>query len=354
MLRHENARILKTLRLAFPFLAALLACTNPGEPPAEGNPDFALYLPPDTTTKIMDWFGMDLDSIEISETPWLSEDDLHLYDYSSHMMYLKGSREDFFDYAPIDPARIGPPFRTSLWCDRPFMVIASGVRAYAGRINCSYWTGAGVVLPEIGEYPLRPRNVMSIDWSWLFASEWNQRPDEQVRLALIDAGIYHAGLSVELQSATVLDSDELSNLEYTFTLTNNGVDALYVPDPLLMGDSLYHFHTNGLVFRNQETGEYYRRVMTGIGGDFLAWSRDWYVLLPSGATLTRTTTVSRMQVLPEGDYWCLITYSAPETVPASEVIGADGRYWMGGMFSEVVGVSVGSDAGIAMSLNKVE
>jgi hypothetical protein len=201
---------------------------------------------------------------------------------------------------------------------------------------------------------LRPRNMMSIDWDWLFTSEWNQRPDEQVRLALIDAGIYRAGLSVELQSATVLDSDELSNLEYTFTLTNNDVDALYVPDPLLMGDTLYHYYTNGLVFRNQETGEYYRRVMTGTSGDFLAWSRDWYVLLPSGATLTRTTTVSRMQVLPEGDYWCLITYRTPDTVPASEVIGADGRYWMGEMFSEAVEVSVGSDAGIAMSLNEVE
>ena len=225
------------------------------------------------------------------------------------------------------------------------MVVALGVRAYAGMISCSYWSGAGVVVPEIDEHPLRPPNVLSIDWGWLFASEWNQRPDEQVRSALIDAGIYRAGLSVELQSLTVLDSDELSNLEYTFTLTNNGVDALYVPDPLLMGDSLYHHHTNGLVFHNQQTGEYYQRVMTGIdGGDFLAWSRDWYVRMPSGATLTRTTTVDRMPVLPEGDYWCLITYAAPQTVPASETIGADGRYWMGNMFSEVVGARIGSES----------
>lgn len=165
-----------------------------------------------------------------------------------------------------------------------------------------------------------------------------------MRTALIDAGVYHAGLSIELDAidaVNVLDGGGYSSVEYTFTVTNNDVDALYVMDPEILGDSVYHQWTNGVAFYGLNTGSYHQRVHVGAGAEIPGWSPDWYTRVPSGGSMTRRTVVQNIELLIPGDYLAVITYTAPATVPANLIRQEDGRYWLGHGFSEVVGVIIG-------------
>jgi hypothetical protein len=323
------------------FLLFNAACSSPEEPVPGDDPHFAIYLPADSTTKIMDWFGEDLDSIAISNEPWLTDEDLLLYDFSSHAMYLKGVRSDFLGYSSTDPGMFA-----ASWCDRPFLVVAGGVRAYPGQVSCMVMSPT-VVVPEITDLasPLYPTNVMFIEWSWLFHDDVDLRQNELVRSALIDAGIYHAGLSIELVSLTLQGSEEVSTVEYTFTLSNNDVDALYVPDPAQMGDSLYHYYTNGLACYNQGSGSYHQRTHSSLDVTFGwdRWDADWYVRVPSGGSIIRTTVVDGISRLIPGRYSCVITHGVPKKVPEAELITEQGRYWLGHRFSEALSVTIGDD-----------
>lgn len=86
-------------------MLAATACSDSAGPPEESTPHFAIHLPAEPQTKIADWFGNDLDSLELSVAPWLTDDDLEMYDFSGHVMYLKEMRANFLDYSTTSRGR---------------------------------------------------------------------------------------------------------------------------------------------------------------------------------------------------------------------------------------------------------
>jgi len=347
-------RLLERTCVLWPMATLLLlvfsGCGDLGGPGNGEDPAFAIYLAADTSTKIWDLPAEDLTTLDLSDTPLLTSSDLRLYDFSAHVMYLRDHRSDILPYSSGRES-----FFLDSWCHRPFLIMAHDVPLYAGQFSCSVSSLIGAMVPEFSDLSgcMYPINTLHIDWDWHTPDLEDPRRNEYVRAALMDAGVFRAGISVRLDSLSSSNDDDLSIVEYTFTLTNNDIDDLFVPDPELMGDALYHYFTNGLVIHNLETGESLGRVnrSADFGLGITRWRESWYTRVPSGTSITRTTVVDAIEQLTPGEYLATMIYQAPATVPAFRVFRNGGRVWLGDVLSEPVGLSIGGGGEVTLGVN---
>jgi hypothetical protein len=109
-----------TFLIAISLLLVCLPGCDTTEPKDES--DFALYFLANDTLTTYEAMQHVIAELDLQSEPWLSEEDIESYDFSSHCIYLKTDKRDFFDYYDegiFDPVLI----------DRPFVVVAGMMRA---------------------------------------------------------------------------------------------------------------------------------------------------------------------------------------------------------------------------------
>jgi len=213
---------------------------------------FSIYFFEDATIKIEQAFLINLSTVKLMDEPWLSGDDIDYYDFSSHCIYLKDDKSGFFQNLEDGsfPAELK---------DKPFIVASDGLRRYLGSFHSGI-TSTEWQVPYIEDIYLDdyPEDVIPITWIWLFWQGPDNRYDRVIKNALIRENKYHAGLSISLDSLTLIENSDTTTISYSFTITNNDENNLYTIDPDLMGSELFHHYNKGAVLFNITNNVVYR------------------------------------------------------------------------------------------------
>jgi hypothetical protein len=180
--------------------------------------------------------------------------------------------------------------------------------------------------------------VLHIGWPYPFASD--KRNNEQVKQALIQVGLYHAGIDIEIDTTnalTIIDNGDTATIEYTFTLVNNDKDDLYVFDPDIAGSDVYHYFSNGPVFYSVSEDKLYISRFKKARNPDTDWSPEWYTKLQNGQSLQRTATLKGYPHFPTGTYFFRVRYGGPDRIDRGVRNTPNGRYWIpGNKYSNVL------------------
>ncbi len=304
-----------------------------------GRSDFAIYFLADENLKMKDVYNKDMSELKLAPRPWLDADDIRFYDWSSHCIYLKKDKYSFIPGYQKGEQSLFP----DEWANRPLVAVADGHKCYPAYFNSlllsDYHFPAIVDLAYNSAYPA---DILYIQWDWLYKD--NPQDHETAKSALSRLGLFHGGISVtfdttDVNTIRVLNNSDISTISYKFTLTNNDIDDLYVPDPDKMGSGLFHHFTNGVVFKNIATYKTYmasQRTVDPIPSpDY--WSPDWYTKMPSGTSLQRTVILKGYPHFSEGEYMFQFRYGGQIRGMEKEVREAtDGRYWLGPTRSNIL------------------
>jgi hypothetical protein len=338
----KQMKIRKVLLIFILILVALLLdCSKIIEEPFSSKFEFAIYFLQDSTIKIRDIVTDELvkqdskalNNIVLQKKPWLTNNDIEMYDFSSHILYLKSNKYNFLP----EPIKLDVP---SLWYYRPFMVVTNGVRRYVGSFRG--FVDEGKILPfpviDCSNNYLYPEDLLIISWQIFDHEDIDSRNDESIKATLSKNNILHEGLELKLKNLRFLSNSDTATIEYTFTLRNNDVDNLYILDPDKIGSDLFHYYNIGPQFIRD--GEPYVRVSSlhkpysEIPSN--AWNNNWYVKINSNDSITRTVSLSGYPHFPTGYYTCEITYQSIKKISKEQRILSDGRYWIGPIKSKTV------------------
>lgn len=336
----RNSRVI----IVIAILLTAVCCSKDDTPPVETKHDFAIYFLKNPNLKIKDILtkaladqdSTALSKIEIQSLPWMTNDDIDFYDFSSHLVYLKQDIYHFF------PPLVDMAYPISWW-NKPFVVVANGQKRYVGAFISSlspdHWP-----LPEINDgfnFFLYPSDLLLIQWVWFPASDLNDsRHDPVVKQSLIKANILHEGIKVKLNKVIFAVNSDTSTVEYTYTIKNNDLLNLYVLDPEKMGSALFHFYNNGpSLLKSDETSTRESSLMkVEIPQPHDYWNPEWFTKINSGDSISRTVSLKGYTFFPPGIYYCEWFYMGIKQIPKNQRILSDGRYWIGQTVSDVIAI----------------
>jgi hypothetical protein len=154
------------------------------------------------------------------------------------------------------------------------------------------------------------------------------RPDERVIEVLQEYDQLHPGLSCTLSDILILSNGKVS---FDITVSNEDSFNYYILSPEKMGNGLYHYFTNGLIFYKKETGwlQHQEEVFTPDPWD--AWGTEWLEVLESNSTRTFTITYEAFDDIPAGTYEVFFHFPGLRNVDQFELHRINGRIWLGGI-----------------------
>ncbi len=277
--------------------------------------DFAIYLVANANP--------DLSKLELESKPWLSLADIDHYDPSSHYFYLKNRPT-----LDINPAQYFPA--------KPFVVVANGERCYLGY----FFSAFSSTLPQ-GPYitypSFLPDDVIAVKGATDVLN------DPRIISALTQAGKINTGLRITLYNAKVISRADVVTMSYSFNITNESGNPLYVPDPDKMGSDLFHYYTNGLSLTNVNNPResfWASLRKPSVKPDLNAYDTNWYTRLDSHQTMSRTVLLSGFPTFGKGVYNAYFSFSGPHNIPNSDRIRADGSIWIGDVNSNTIDVII--------------
>jgi hypothetical protein len=185
---------------------------------------------------------------------------------------------------------------------------------------------------DVGYYP---EDVMHV--SRFRGSEADIREDTRVKDALTSLGLYHAGISVELEQVRRLEDGDTSTVECTFRATNIDKDNLCVIDPNKMGAGLFHHFTNGVVSRGNN--RLYQSEYKKSAAPATRWDPKWFVDIPSGSFIERTVILKGYPRITPGKYRCNFAFSSPKVSREDRNLSG-GRIWLGEVDSDWIDVEL--------------
>ena len=305
--------------------------TNPVSPIYDS--DFAIYFLKDSSLRTGEVNQRPLAELELAVAPWLDLKDILFYDFSTHCIYLKNDKATLFEnYASghFEP----------LLTDKPFVVVAGGSRCYLGSLHSGALSTRppGPYIDELDVWYF-PKDVLHISQYRLSSEE--VRSDARIRDTLIRSGLFHEGLSLELNAVTVVINADTSTVQYRFTLKNNDRDPLYVIDSDRTGSELFHYYTNGVVFSRENYPSIWSEYKTVTAPNpYDSWQPSWFTRLESNQSMQRTVTLRGYPRIPQDQYACRLTYSGPRRIDRAQRNLVDSRYWIGDIESNTFVVVV--------------
>ncbi|MBN1972873.1 MAG: M48 family metalloprotease [Sedimentisphaerales bacterium] len=264
----------------------------------------------------------------LRDKPWIASEDIEMYDFSSHCIYLKKERPEL-------------PFKTVSLRGNPFVITANGQKCYSGLL----WTSVSSFMPEwntpliyVPDFTM-PGDIINIQLSPGLSSSEEDTQTQDVRIdphiiqALKEKGQYHAGLEITLDKVDIRKTDTGSSLSYTYTLKNNDQNDLYVFDPNKMGAGLFHYFNNCPSLLPEGGGRYIagdndKIVKTPDPSDKI--DKSWFSLIESGQSMTRTVTLDAYPEISQGKYECSFRFHSPGIrFTKDQRAQFDKRVWMG-------------------------
>ncbi len=159
------------------------------------------------------------------------------------------------------------------------------------------------------------------------------RNDPVIIQAFKDRNLLHSGINL------VINSLEVTNTQatFSFTITNKGHSALLIMDPDKMGINLFHYYTNGLLFRKTSDGSSsYVSVPAQAPSHYSVWNSDWLTKLNSNETLTFSLVYPLSSPIASGEYKVTFVYPGFSLqISKDQLIQDDARIWLGDVRASV-------------------
>jgi len=322
--------------LALVSLSMLIfACSEP----KVVNYPFEIYFLADSDISEHEAFEVDINTLVLSEEPWVSSSDIEFYDYSSHCIYLKEDKSHFFENYDGGFYQFTP-----VLSKKPFVVVSEETRVYVGALHSGLLSlaPAGPYMDEmdVGGYPA---DVMHISRAW--GNDEDLRSDPDIKNTLIGQGLFHAGLTIELFSFHILENSDTSTVEYSIRINNNDQDDLYVLDPAKMGSSLFHYYTNGpdlwdTSIPGQPIYLYSEYKSVESPEPYHSWAVGWFTLIESDNSIERTIQLKGYPSIPDGTYTANMKFASPSNIDKESRYVADGRIWIGSISSNELEITI--------------
>lgn len=302
---------------------------GPLPPGTEGA--FGIYFLRDSSLTGSQAAKIDKSQLVLRNEAWLTNDDVQFYDFSSHCIYLKADKRRFFD---TDTGRFFV-FNSALM-DKPFVVVANGEKCYVGSLHSGLLStmppGPYIDELDVGFYPI---DVFHISRFW--GSGTDLRGDSNIKDALISLGLYRGGIRLDLESASVLENNDTSTIEYTFRIANIDPENLRVIDPDKMGTELFHYFTNGVVL--QGNNRLYQSEYKKVTPPPTSWDPSWFVEIPTGSLIERTVRLKGYPRVLPGVYSCHLTFDGPKVSKENRYFSG-GRFWLGDVVSNRIDIDL--------------
>ena len=258
-------------------------------------------------------------SIEFSDGTILTENEIEFYDNSTHTFFLKS---DLISETPLTNFKITVDTDSILGGVFHSCVLSS-MPPTPYYISDCFFSGHDVL--TIGYYGTG-ENVLN---------------DSRILNSLIESNNFRQGLSFQIDSIRVIESDGQTDVVSTITIKNNDNIAYYIPDINKMGDQYYTDYSGGLSFSNVNTG-----LSSFIKDSNSDKQRDDIKIedlskLKANSEVTYTYTSRNYHAIPTGEYrvrarFMGIVYTATDF----ELNQNDGRIWVGEISSYKDGVII--------------
>jgi hypothetical protein len=334
--------IINTLQplLLLAILMLVSACVFP---PIFGEATIEYYFLENDSLATFDPATQNIDSLVLQEEPWLTQDDIVLYDWSSHLMYLnKNKSEILTDYYHGDTLQY--PI-----IEQPFVVVVNNKPLYVGFIRPLFgdWTDENPMITDF-EFHFYGEDVLTY-----FAIESptdDLKNNTSLKNALKNTDLFHAGIEVglDLNYGIHISPDTLGTtaIEYKVKIQNNDEDNLYILDPIKAGNSFYFF-TNltasfiGLDGLDNNSANLFAQVdFAELPSPDNYANIEYYFLLPSGQDTSLTIYTIGYNNFEIGSYHCNHWFRNPsEYLTLANATKDDGRIWNGIIYPPTYEVS---------------
>jgi len=253
--------------------------------------------------------SIDINTLNLEPNPWVKSSDIELYDWSSHSFYLNTQKEK------------------AKYSGRHFVVFSGDERLFLGvffPLYMSSFPQIPSILP-MDEF-FSPGDVIQFgQLGHRFTGEMNNL--DIFKKALISSGLLHNGIKLELLN---LQKKNNSTVAYTFEVTNLDTETLYLLDPDKMGDSRFHYVTNGVNFVKNNS---YYFPENSQHTSFETVPDNWYFKLRPGQKMLRTVELTGFSSLPTGVVKCWFSFPG-SIIKSGEWKKGDGRIWLGDYYIE--------------------
>lgn len=253
---------------------------------------------------------VELDLLQLEETPWVKSSEIEFYDWSAQTFYLSKEVEKS-DYSA-----------------RNFVVTSGERRLFFGVFWPMYMSSLPMIpfiMPEDDWW--NPKDVIRFN-SIGYISVESLNDNEEFKSELIQEGLFCAGINVDITKLKKINS---STLEYTFIVTNLESQKIYVPDPSKMGAAHFHYYTNGVSLQQDNNSFWPHDFETKESEKF---SSKWYYKLKPGESITRTVKMGGYTNLPSGKVKAKFQFPGAHHLSAGEWKKPDGRIWIGSFATE--------------------
>ena len=233
-------------------------------------------------------------------------DDIALYDSSTHIIYLKNAQSGFDELL-----------------EGKFAFFDKGDTLYSGSIVPGYLssipTGPFIFSPPhmYGDYALRI----------LLWSGNDVRNNQRFIEVLKDHYLLHSGLSGKVDFVEINNSQ----LTFRFTITNHDISELRILDIGKTGPALFHYFTNGVYLRDQDTHIVFSSTIAHQQAEpWNSWQPGWLSTLKTGESMSFTINYPIETPISSGDY--NLSFEFPglaSQVSRDELVQGTGRIWLG-------------------------
>ncbi|MCF7832125.1 MAG: hypothetical protein K9N05_00940 [Candidatus Marinimicrobia bacterium] len=326
-------------------------------PPFFGETTIEYYFLENDSLTTFNPATQNIDSLVLQEEPWLTQDDIALYDWSSHLMFLnKNKSEVLRDYYHGDTLQYPP-------IEQPFVVVVNNRPVYVGFFRSLFgdWNDENPSITDF-EFMFYGADVLSY-----FAIESliddDLKNNATLKNALKSNDLFHAGIEVDLDLdyGIHISPDTLGTtaIEYKINIQNNDGDNLYILDPVKAGKSFYLLTNLMPTFRGlnglaNNAGNLYSQI------DFFALPSpddyanvDYYFLIPAGEDTTLTLYYTGYNSFEIGSYQCNHWLRNPsEYLTLERATKDDGRIWNGIIYPQTFEISY--DGGDIATITEVD
>ena len=310
----------------------LIACNNepldvPEDEEQEMEPDdssyvgYNMYFLEDESLTGSDVTNANINELELQKPPFVTQGNIQYYDTSCHVIYL---------YESVELPEMGVHV-----LGKPFVVTTDSFRHYVGVIWPMYSSSSyrGPVIDVMPRF--YPKDIVKISMGRAQPPGPDFRLNDTITETLKDYDVFHAGITCTIDTVEIIENDSENNrckLKYTFTIKNNDEFNLYVFDPLIMGDSHFHYYHNGVYFRTPES------IYQSASGSQAPGEDDdpltWMIKLNSGDSVTRSVIKGGYPFIPDGTYECGFRFSGLNSTGKSSREKPDGKVWIGEVHSK--------------------
>ncbi len=248
---------------------------------------------------------INLEDLDLEKTPWLRHSDIEFYDWSSHIFYLNRDLEKEKNV-------------------RKYFVVTNNKEplfsGYFFSMVSSYIPMGPTICATDGFF--FPKNVVSLNGFGLPQGKQTLNEQSNFRAALENAGFLREGISVTLEDVKRKSS---TKIEYSYTITNNDKEIIYVLDPNKMGASRFHYYTNGVSFRqgNKSINAENKSVVASEG----ILSR-WYIGVLPEKSISRKVVLDGFENLPVGNVDAYFAFPGSSN-KSGNWRKSGGRIWLG-------------------------